>query len=254
MATTRSTGPERPLMKHRGFVPRLLHLLLSLVVAAGVLYVAAFGAGSLLPPLGPALNVGTGIWTTASAAKPVQSETLHFPNLHAPVTVIFEANGTPHIMASTDDDLFWTIGYLQARFRLTQMDLERRGGEGRLAEILGPGQLSTDQFQVMLGLDRAAQLDWQAILVGSPLRQVLQDYAQGVNARIQEEEQNHSLPFVFKLGTTGPNSGRQPTPWSFWFILSWRVVNSPPCRPTRSIPTTRDRIRSKRASGRCPRN
>src|SRR6266496_2468986 len=106
MATNRSTGPERPLMKRPRWVPRLLHLLLSLVVAAGVLYVAAFGAGALLPPLGPALNVGTGIWTSASTAKPVQSETLHFPNLHAPVTVIFEANGTPHIMASTDDDLF----------------------------------------------------------------------------------------------------------------------------------------------------
>ncbi len=208
MATNRSTGPERPLMKRPRWVPRLLHLLLSLVVAAGVLYVAAFGAGALLPPLGPALNVGTGIWTSASTAKPVQSETLHFPNLHAPVTVIFEANGTPHIMASTDDDLFWTIGYLQARFRLTEMDLERRGGEGRLAEILGPGQLSSDQFQVMLGLDRAAQLDWQAIPVGSPLQQVLQDYAQGVNARIQEEEQNNSLPFLFTL------LNYRPQPWT----------------------------------------
>ena len=205
MATNRSTGPERLLLKHPRWVPRILHLLLSLVVAAGVLYVAAFGAGPL-PPLGPFLNIGTGIWTAASMAKPVQSETLHFPNLHAPVTVIFEANGTPHIMASTDDDLFWTIGYLQARFRLTQMDVMRRLGEGRLSEIFGPGALSSDQFQVMLGLDRAAQLDWQALPAGS--RQVLQGYAQGVNALIQEEEQNNSLPFVFKL------LNYRPQPWT----------------------------------------
>ena len=120
--------------------------------------------------------------------------------------MIFEANGTPHIMASTDDDLFWTIGYLQVRFRLTQMDVMRRLGEGRLSEILGPGALSSDQFQVMLGLDRAAQLDWQALPAGS--RQVLQGYAQGVNALIQEEEQNNSLPFVFKL------LNYRPQPWT----------------------------------------
>jgi acyl-homoserine lactone acylase PvdQ len=101
-------------IKQPRWLPRLLHLLLSLIVAAGVLYVVADGAGPL-PPLGSALNVGTGIWTAANMAKPLQSETLHFPNLHAPVTVIFEANGTSHIRASTDDDLFWTIGYLQAR-------------------------------------------------------------------------------------------------------------------------------------------
>ena len=65
-----------------------------------------------------------------------QNETLHFAGLQQPVTVIFEADGTPHIQAATDNDLFWTIGYLQARFRLTRMDLLRRQGEGRLAEIL----------------------------------------------------------------------------------------------------------------------
>lgn len=201
-----STVSERSsFIKQPRWLPRLLHLLLSLIVAAGVLYVAADGAGPL-PPLGSTLNVGTGVWTAASTARPVHNETLHFPSLHAPVTVIFEANGTPHIMASTDDDLFWTIGYLQARFRLTQMDLIRRQGEGRLSEILGPEALSSDEFQVMLGLDRAARLDWQALPASS--RHVLTIYTQGVNALIQEEEQNNSLPFLFKL------LNYRPQPWT----------------------------------------
>ena len=78
MATKRSTGPERTLMKRPRWVPRILHLLLSLVVAAGVLYVAAFGIGPI-SPLGPFLNVGTGIWTAASMAKPVRSADAAFP-------------------------------------------------------------------------------------------------------------------------------------------------------------------------------
>ena len=139
-------------------------------------------------------------------AKPLQSETLHFPNLHAPVTVIFEANGTPHIRASTNDDLFWMIGYLQARFRLTQMDLMRRQGEGRLSEILGLQALSSDELQMMLGLDRAAQRDWQALPVS--IHEVLTIYTQGVNALIQEEEQSNSLPFLFKL------LNYRPQPWT----------------------------------------
>lgn len=193
--------------KQQGLPLRVLHLLIALLVAGGVIYAAATGAGPL-PPLGPVLNPGTGVWTTANDARPVQSETLHFAGLQQPVTVIFEANGTPHIQAATDDDLFWTIGYLQARFRLTQMDLMRRQGEGRLAEILGKAALSSDQFQVMLGLDRAAQLDWQSLPANSAIRQGLQKYAQGVNARINEAEQTNSLPFMFKL------LNYRPQPWT----------------------------------------
>ncbi|HEU5380844.1 MAG TPA: penicillin acylase family protein [Ktedonobacteraceae bacterium] len=194
-------------MKQQSLLLRLLHLLAALLVAGGVIYVSTVGAG-LLPALGSALNPGTGIWTAAGAARPVQSETLHFAGLQQPVTVIFEANGTPHIQAATDDDLFWTIGYLQARFRLTQMDLMRRQGEGHLAEILGKPALSSDQFQVMLGLDRAAQLDWQTLPANSAGRQGLQKYAQGVNARITEAEQSNSLPFMFKL------LNYRPQPWT----------------------------------------
>lgn len=185
-------------MKRQDMPLRILHLLLSLIVASGVIYAVAVGAGPL-PPLGSTLNPGTGVWTAASDARLLQSETLHVAGLQRPVTVVFEANGTPHIQAATDDDLFWTIGYIQARFRLTQMDLTRRQAEGRLAEILGPEALSSDQFQVTLGLDRAAQADWQAIPVSSPVRRVLQDYANGVNTFINGAEQSNSLPFMFKL-------------------------------------------------------
>ena len=191
-------------MKKRGLPLRILHLLIALLVAGGVIYATAAGAGPLPPP-GSVLNPGTGVWTSASAAQPVQSETLHFAGLQQPVTVIFEANGTPHIQAATDNDLFWTIGYLQARFRLTQMDLMRRQGEGRLAAILGPQALSSDQFQVMLGLDRAARRDWQTLPANGPTQQGLQAFSGGVNAWIKQAEQSNSLPFMFKLLSYQPD-------------------------------------------------
>jgi penicillin amidase len=186
---------------------RVLHLLFALLTAGGVVYAAAAGIGPF-PPLGPVLNPITGIWTTASSARPAQSATLHIRGVQRPVTVIFEADGTPHIQASTDDDLFWTIGYLQARYRLTQMDLMRRKGEGRLAEMFGSRALSSDQFQVTLGLDRAAQRDWQALASDGPARQVLQDFASGVNAWIQAAEYSNTLPFLCKM------LNYRPQPWT----------------------------------------
>ena len=185
-------------MKKRGLPLRILHLLIALLIAGGIIYATAAGAGPL-PPLGSVLNPGTGVWAAASAARPVQSETLHLAGLQQPVTVIFESNGTPHIQAATDSDLFWTIGYLQAHFRLTQMDLLRRQGEGLLSQILGKEALSSDQLQVMLGLDRAARLDWQTLPANGPTRQGLQAYTNGVNAWIGQAEQSNSLPFMFKL-------------------------------------------------------
>ena len=192
-------------MKRRGLLTRILHLLIALFVAGSVLYVTATGAGPL-PPLGSALNPGTGVWTSASAARPVQSETLHLASLQQAVTIVFESNGTPHIQAATDNDLFWTIGYLQARFRLTQMDLLRRQGEGLLSQILGPQAISSDQFQVMLGLDRAARRDWQAIPADSPIRSALLAFANGVNAWINQAEGSNALPFMFKLLNYRPQS------------------------------------------------
>ena len=194
-------------MKRRGLFPRVLHLLFALLVTGGILYAATAGAGPL-PPLAAVLNPGTGVWTSARSASPLQTETLHFTGLQQPVKVIFEANGTPHILAATDDDLFWTIGYLQARFRLTQMDLMRRQGEGLLSQILGKEALDSDRFQVMLGLDRAARRDWQTLPNHSLSREGLQKFSDGVNALITQDEQNHALPFMFKL------LNYQPQPWS----------------------------------------
>src|SRR5436305_5046331 len=139
-----------------------LNLLISLCVTGALCYIAAYGLGSV-PPLGTALNPNAGIWNAAQNVDLQSTETLHFPSLQKPVTVTFEKNGTAHIQAKTDEDLFWTIGYLHARFRLTQMDLARRLGEGALAEILGAEALNSDKFEDSLGLLRTAQTDWKEL-------------------------------------------------------------------------------------------
>jgi penicillin G amidase len=186
-------------------VARTANLLAALVVSGAVLYVAFFGAGPL-PALGPAFNPSTGAWTMAADAAGVESQTLKIDVLTQPVRVTFERDGTAHVIAQTDADLFIAVGYVHARYRLFQMDLMRRQGEGRLSEVLGKVALDNDRFELQLGLLRTAQQEWAQ--ADETTRVSLTAYARGVNDRIDEAKRLHQLPVMFTL------VGYQPQPWT----------------------------------------
>src|SRR5256885_13992711 len=104
--------------------------------------------------------------------------------LQQPVQVLFEQDGTAHITAQTDHDLFLATGYVHARFRLFQMDLMRRQGAGRLSQVVGKAALDSDRFELQLGLLRTAEQEWRQLPASDPSRDALIAYAQGVNDRI----------------------------------------------------------------------
>ena len=180
----------------------------AVVVTALVLYLSFFGYGTTLPPLGPAFNPVTGAWTMAADAQAPSTQTLHLSGLIQPVRVVFEKNGTAHIVASTDHDLFLAVGYVHAKFRLFQMDLLRRQGEGRLAEVFGKAAVDSDRFELQLGLLRTAQVEWSQLPSTDPGHLALEAYARGVNDRIDEAERTHQLPAMMTL------SNYKPAPWT----------------------------------------
>jgi penicillin amidase len=186
-------------------VARVINLGAALVVSAAVLYAAFFGAGPL-PALGPAFNPATGAWTMAGEAAGVGSQTLTIPGLQQPVRVTLEKDGTAHIVAGNDPDLFLAVGYVHARFRLFQMDLMRRQGEGRLSQVVGKAALDSDRFELQLGLLRTAQQEWSQ--ADEVTRVALTAYARGVNDRIDEAKGLHQLPVMFTL------LGYEPQPWT----------------------------------------
>ena len=114
-------------------------------VSAVLLWVLAAGFGPI-PPLGAALDAGSGAWTSAAGGRPATSQTLRVPGLQHPVSVSYTAQGIASIRAVTDHDVFLALGYVHASFRLGEMDEERRLGEGRLAQLAGPSALASDQF------------------------------------------------------------------------------------------------------------
>ena len=169
----------------------------AIAVSAVVLYVTILPAAGL-PALGPAFNPTTGAWTMAADAQ-VGDRTLHLNGLRQQVTVLMEQDGTAHITAQTDHDLFLALGYVHARFRLFQMDLMRRQGAGRLSEIVGKAALDSDRFELQLGLLETARLEWSRLPNSDPSREALIAYADGVNDRIDEAESMHQLDAMFTL-------------------------------------------------------
>ena len=130
--------------------------------------------------------------------------------LKSPVEVLRDAYGVPHIFAATQGDAAYALGYVHAQDRLWQMDMNRRIGSGRLAEILGPAALDTDRFLRTIGVRRSA-LENLARL-DPDTRALLEAYAAGVNAFLASDP---VLPVEFLL------TGARPEPWSPVDSIVW---------------------------------
>jgi penicillin G amidase len=182
---------------------RVIRVLIPLLVAAVLLGVLAFGYGPV-PPLGPALDPGRGVWTSASDAALPTSGTLALPGLDHPVQVSFSSHGVPSVRAASQRDVFLALGYLHARFRLAEMDLERRLGEGRLAQLAGPSAVGSDRFELRLGLLRTAQQEWAQMRKSSPAALALIAYSRGVNDYLAQTRRDRQWPALFSLAGVYP--------------------------------------------------
>lgn len=126
-----------------------------------------------------ALAAAAGLGLTCPAVETPPGTPVAIPGLTAPVRVITDAFGSPHLYAQNDFDLARVQGFIHARDRFFQMDTTRREVSGDLAEILGQGSLSGDVQNRTVGLRRGAQRTFDALL---PREQaLLQAFSDGVN-------------------------------------------------------------------------
>ncbi|MHA2074349.1 MAG: penicillin acylase family protein, partial [Candidatus Hodarchaeales archaeon] len=168
-----------------------------------ILFSTPFG---VIPPLGNLLNPNGGIWDIGIYAEH-SSKTLTVPGIEDEVICYYDEWGIPHIFAKTDNDMFFTIGYVQARDRLFQLDMLRRMYTGRLAEILGENYLDSDIYFRNLCLERAANATWQIALKDPELSvhiNSLEAYSRGINYFI-DHLSTHEIPPEFRLLNYLPN-------------------------------------------------
>ncbi|MCI0450353.1 MAG: penicillin acylase family protein [Chlorobi bacterium] len=123
--------------------------------------------------------------------------------LNSAVNVYFDGYGVPHILASNENDAYFTLGYMHAQDRLWQMDLMRRVAEGRLSEIFGSNSIEFDKLFRTIGISRFCYSWYNSISPKS--KQILDAYAYGVNKFI--ETYYYDLPVEFDA------LNYKPEPW-----------------------------------------
>ena len=102
--------------------------------------------------------------------------------LRAPVEIRIDHWGVPHIVAQDRADVFIAQGFNAARDRLFQIDLWRRRGHGRLAEVLGPAAVEQDRANRLMLYRGDMEAEWRAY--GTGVREAVEAFVTGVNAYV----------------------------------------------------------------------
>jgi penicillin amidase len=120
------------------------------------------------------------LWVRWRAPLPQVSGTLQVAGAQAPMTLVRDAHGVPHVTAGSEQDAAFATGFLHGQDRLFQMDLMRRAASGRLSELFGSIAVEMDRRSRRLGHAQAATAGLSRL--SGDGRAVLESYAAGVNA------------------------------------------------------------------------
>jgi penicillin amidase len=134
---------------------------------------------------------------------------LRLRGLEAPVEVVRDRHGVPHIRARSELDLAFALGFCHGQDRLWQLEFFRRATAGRLSEFSGPDALKVDRLMRTLGLKRTAERE--SAVIARELRVRLDAYAAGINAAIGIAP---ALPIEFQILRV------EPEPWSVADLLA----------------------------------
>jgi penicillin amidase len=140
-----------------------------------------------------AIAVSVFLYHLVTKSFPQYNGSANIRGLHSQVTIYRDEYGVPHIEAEDTHDLMMATGYVHAQDRLWQMDLMRRAGEGRLSEILGQPTLDIDILFRTIGLKEVSTAIKASMHPES--RQMLEDYAEGVNAFIESHQGKFPIEF-----------------------------------------------------------
>ena len=154
------------------------------------------------------------VYNKRSLSNQFSNDTLPLEGLKDTVEVYQDKWGVSHIHAQNNQDLMFAQGFIHARDRGWQMEMNRRVAMGRLSELFGDVALDTDRLVRTLGFNRLADQDYKA--ASDEVKDYLNYYSKGVNAFFEKGK----LPIEFKLANVKPEK------WSPLDSLGWGRVMS----------------------------
>ncbi len=134
----------------------------------------------------------------------------------AAVQVTRDRFGLVRIAAASERDAYFALGFVHAQDRFTQMEMQRRVAQGRLAEVIGPAGLESDRFMRTLGIHRLAQ---DIVPTLDPdTRAIFESYAAGINSYINSASSTPSPEFTILR--------HHPEPWTVADSVAWGKLMS----------------------------
>lgn len=177
----------------------------SRLIIAGIVLPITLNSGARrvgpAPPLGFFLDPVNGAWAVAAAAELPRAFAAQIPTLDDEVRVVYDARAVPHIFARSVEDATRALGYVVARDRLFQLEVQTRATAGTLTELLGESVLNIDRFQRFLGLAWSAEKEFPTL--DPDAVRLLEAYAEGVNSWI-DQLKPRDLPLEYRLLNAWP--------------------------------------------------
>jgi penicillin amidase len=180
---------------------RIIGFIIAAAATIGLIYL-------LNNPLGPAPALGkffdpyNGFWQNADDTKHYSDIDLKLPGLRDKVEVYYDDRLVPHIYANNDEDLLYMQGYITARNRLWQMEIQTQNAAGRICEVAGRGKgdavLKADRMSRRIGLGFGAENSKAFIEKDPESNDLIRAYCAGVNAYIKTLKPK-DYPIEYKL-------------------------------------------------------
>ncbi|QIN79268.1 penicillin acylase family protein [Rubrobacter marinus] len=154
--------------------------------------------------LAPALRL------LSKSSLPRLDGSVELPGPNGTVEILRDRFGVPQIFASDEHDLFFAQGYVHAQDRFFQMELQRRAGHGRLAELLGAEALPFDRLSRTVGFAGIAR----SVERPSGALAVIEAYSAGINACLEAGPLPPELALL----------RHRPEPWTPLDTAAWSLV------------------------------
>ena len=172
-------------------------LVISLIITLALVLLLNSKIGQT-PPFGKFLNPFTGFWQNAENVKAWKDEEANLYGLKDEVKIYFDDRLVPHVFAKNDEDLYYMQGYITAKFRLWQMEVQTHNAAGRVSEVAGEKALENDRLQRRIGMQYGAEKAQDFIAKDTASKKLIDAYCKGVNAYIKNLKQK-DYPLEYKL-------------------------------------------------------
>ena len=97
------------------------------------------------------------------------------------IKIYTDEYGFPHIKGNSLEDVYFGLGFAQAKNRLWQIDINRRIARGMLSEIFGEKTIETDKFMRRIGHNEFAKKQAKFVENNSEYYNVIKAFIAGIN-------------------------------------------------------------------------